>query len=128
MADVPDAFAHPSRVGYARNGDPFALQGDGLGGGRHMKNGHPDLAARVSLEARADLLGGEALGIFAVDGEDLVADLQPGTVGGRSLVGLGDRYPVAFLADEGAYAAVFAGGEQLEVGHLVFGDELRVGR
>ena len=51
VADVPDAFVHPSRVGYARNGDPFALQSDGLGASRQVFDGHPDLAARVSLEA-----------------------------------------------------------------------------
>lgn len=85
VADVPDAFVHPSRVGYARNGDPFALQSDGLGAARQVFDGHPDLAARVSLEARADLLGGEALGIFAVDGEDLVADLSPARSAGDPL-------------------------------------------
>ena len=111
VTDVTDAVGHPSRVRHARNGDALALQGNGLCAAVEVLDGHLDLAARLSLEPGADLFGREAFGILAVDGEDLVADLQPGPVGGRTLVGLGYLHPVALLADERSHAAVFARGE-----------------
>ena len=85
VTDVTDAVGHPARVRHARNGDALALQGDGLGAAVEVLDGHLDLAARFPLEPGADLLGRKALGILAVDGEDLVADLQPGPVGGEPL-------------------------------------------
>lgn len=53
---------------------------------------------------------------------------SPALVGGKSLVGLRDRDPVAALAHEGADSSVFAGGEYLELLHLVLGyqDGVRV--
>ena len=126
VTDVTDAVGHPAGVRHARNGDALALQGDGLGAAVEVLDGHLDLAARLPLEPGADLLGRKAFGVLAVDGEDLVADLQPGPVGGRTLVGLGDLHPVALLADERSHAAVFARGEQLEVGHLLLRDEFGV--
>jgi len=53
--------------------------------------------------------------------------LQPGLVGGRSLVGLRDANVVVLLADERPDASVLARGEQFEILHPLLGDILRVG-
>ena len=51
VADVADAVGNPSDVGNARNGDPFAADHGSLLRAVEVFDGHPDLTARLALEA-----------------------------------------------------------------------------
>ena len=112
---------------YAGNGDPLAAQRHRLPRAVEVQDRHLHPAARLALQARGDLLGREAPGVPAVDFENPVADPESRAVRRSALVGLGDDHPVALLADERPHAAVFARGEQLEIGHALLGNILRVG-
>ena len=96
--------------------------------GEQLLDLEPQRGAGRTLEHRADFRHVEAPDAPAVHFEQLVSDDQPRLVGGKSLVGLRDRDPVAALAHEGTDSSVFAGGEYLELLHLVLGyqDGVRV--
>ena len=127
VADVADAVGHPSGVGYPGDRDALAAQRNGLLRAVEVLDGDLHAAPRLALEQCRDLLGRKAPGRFPVDREDAVADLQPAAVCRRAFIGLGDAHPVVLLADEGPHAAVLPRGENLEVGHPLLGEELRVG-
>ena len=128
VLDVADARLDPSGVGNPRDGDPLALQGQGLLlVGEQMADG--DLYGRVgvALQAVAHLRVRPPLGRLAVDSHDPVADADARPVGRRVLVGLREDHVVALLADERTHAAVFARGELVEFLHLLLGQVGGVG-
>lgn len=127
VADVADAVGHPSGVGHARDGDPLAADRDALARAVEVFDRHLHRRARLALEPLGDLFGREAPGILAVDGDDLVADLEPGLVGRGVLIGLCNAHVVLLLADERADAAVLARREELEILHPLLGNVLRIG-
>ena len=128
VLDVADAVGHIAVVGHRRDGDALAAQGELLLlAAEQPFDGQLDLGAGAPLEQGAHLLDGHAPGLLPVDAHDAVADADAGAVGGRAFVGLCEDDVVALLADERADAAVLAGGQQLEVRHLLLGHELGVG-
>ncbi len=71
---------------------------------------HRDLnvGALGALERLCNLIGGPAVGGFAVDREDLVAGVNAGAEGGRVLIGSDDVDFVVLLLDDHADAVVVA--------------------
>ena len=128
MLDIPDAVGHEAGVAHARNGDPLAAQLHLLDLAREqLLDLDRDVGVGRTFEQRAHLFGGHAAGVLARDLDEAVADLQSGAVGREALVGLCDDHAVALLADQRPHAAVLAGGEELEIGHLLFGHVDRIG-
>ena len=127
MADVADAVCDAAGIGNARDGDPLAGDDRIVPRAVEPLDRYADFGARVALERGRGLFVGVSCGILAVDGDDLVADADARPVGRRAFVGLREDDAVAFLADERAHAAVFAGGHDLEVRHLLRRDEFGVG-
>ena len=128
MLDIPDAVGHEAGVAHARNGDPLAAQLHLLDLAREqLLDLDRDVGVGRTFEQRAHLFGGHAAGVLARDLDEAVADLQSGAVGREALVGLCDDHAVALLPDQRPHAAVLAGGEELEIGHLLFGHVDRIG-
>ena len=127
--DVADVVAVQAGIADIRHVDPFA--GDD----------HVDRVFRAAFDDLEFHLGaglalhpaGALLGSFFVDGdsvdlEDDVAGLEAGLGGRGVLIRLDDADALAGrLADQGADAAVVAGGQQFEVFPFFFGDIDRIG-
>ncbi len=128
MLDVADAVGHISRPRHARYGDAFAAQRESVAARVERVLDHqPYIRIGVAFKACADLLGGKARGILAVDRDDPVADAYPRAVGRRALVWLCEYHVVALLPYERTHTAVLSRGHDLERGHLLLGQILRIG-
>ena len=74
----------------------------------HAYRGHLDMGALGAFQSLGNLVGGPAVGGFAVDGGDDVAGVNAGAEGGRALVRRDDVDLVALLLDHHADAVIVA--------------------
>ena len=126
--DIADAVGHDAVVGDA--GNLHALSFDRkffLFAGQQFLDPEPERSAGRSLEPFADFAHVHAPEVLSVHGQQSVAGNQAGPVGGEAFVGPCDGSIIAAHADQRSDASVFSGGLDFEVGHLLLGNQLRVG-
>ena len=125
--DVTDAVVDNAPIRNARHDDPFPLEGQFFFlAGQQFANLQVQRGARRGFQHRTHLAHFVAFDAFSVHFEQEVAHHESGLVGRRVFIRLGDHHVVVLLPDHRAHAAVLAGGHDLEIGHLLFGNQFGV--